>query len=304
MKLCWIRPSKLAWNCGSRRRALPPQAVGVGEQAAGNVERSGQRRQQGDGQPGQHGVLVGRQAPVPHDRRWSVRQGLAVDLDGGADLGRLAVLVGEADHGGRRHRGDVLDHLGRVPAHVVGQALEPGPGLDAIDGVRAGEREVADIGVERFGAAVGGVPHHGLARAGFPQVEAVGAHEVRAVGHVLHELLVVEVQLVHELVDHAQQQGGVGSGPDRYPFLGSRRGGAADRVDRHDVEVSRPALGEGSGGVHRVVVHDGSELRPEEHDVPGVHGIGHALERALVHVADAVHVVAAEDLRRPRREPR
>ncbi len=55
--------------------------------------------------------------------------------------------------------------------------------------------------------------------------------------------------------------------------------------------------------VHRVVVHDGAELRAEQHDVLRVLRIGHALEAVLVHVADAVHVVAAEDLGRPRRVP-
>ncbi|MCZ7534693.1 MAG: hypothetical protein M5T61_01320 [Acidimicrobiia bacterium] len=116
---------------------------------------------------------------------------------------------------------------------------------------------------------------------------------------------VVYVEFVDELVDHAEDQSGICSRADRHPLLGPRSGRAAYGVDRHDLHVViGAAVTQLARRVHRVVVHDGAELRPDQHDVLRVLRIGDAFEGILVHVADAVDVVAAEDRGRPRRVAR
>ena len=124
-------------------------------------------------------------------------------------------------------------------------------GVVGIHGHRRGDAEAAfergldARGVERHGAAGGGIPHQRLRAVGVAQVEAVGADQVGRGRAVAQEgqVELPEAVLAHQHVDQREHEGGVGLGADRHP-LG--RTGAGDRqvgLDLHALVAAHARVG-------------------------------------------------------------
>ena len=121
----------------------------------------------------------------------------------------------------------------------------------------------------------------------------VGPHQVRGVGPALHEVLVVE-PLVHDHVQEAHGDGGVGAGPKLQPVFRAGREPGQPGVDRDDLgtplhQVHDPVTEE-------VVGAGGRDVVPPDHHALGlaVPGILVAVLEPLPRVED--HVVPLDHL--------
>jgi len=124
------------------------------------------------------------------------------------------------------------------------EQLEGGLHRPAVDGVFAQQEGVGPLGTHVHGTVADTVPPELVLRVETPLLHRPGGadeHAVvvgglvqvdqfRGIGVVDQELPVVQT-LLDQLVDDGQEQGAVGAGTDRHPFVGDRRVAGAHRVD-------------------------------------------------------------------------
>ena len=230
------------------------------ERPARHFERAHQRRQQG---PRPAGLVAAPAVVHPlaqHHRDRAEGQRLALDLDGLADHGVGQVFIGDAADAFRRHVALGLRPFRREAADVVEEELEGGPRLgllvrpdravrallDARNAVRALQRGLGDIGVERLRQTVGKVEDQRLPGLQVTQIITSWTYEIGRRRVVRDEPDVADlapVALDQDAVDQGEQEGRVGLRPDRQPFRRQRAGDRKMRFDLDPLEPAHPCVG-------------------------------------------------------------
>ncbi len=198
-----------------------------------------------------------------------------VHLDGLADTGRFAELLGQAARGVGRDRRDLFSVFGRVlrdgvlenaerRAHRRSVHLEIAFERGLFDFVVGLRRVVGQIPVQRL-VALRRVAHDAL-RGRINQ-----RRPVRARGK---ELLVVQVVLVHQQVRHGERHRGIGSGANGHPLVGLLGRARHMRVEVHQFAAVRARVGEHLRRDAGAMARGHARLRAELHEVLAVRVVG------------------------------
>ena len=183
-------------------------------------------------------VRVALRAFRPIDADRPVGQFGAVDRDRFADARRGAEFARHAPNGRRRNRRDLLDVFRRVSLDVLAQQLECRPALSPVRLIGSGDRRIAQARIiVNFDRVVGQVVEQGLPCRRIAQITPVRADQVGSIGLMLEELLVVDVHLVEQHLQHGEGERRIGAGTDRQPLVGFARGVTAHRIDRNELHA-------------------------------------------------------------------
>ncbi len=187
--------------------------------AAGHAHRAHHLVEQHGSPHGHVAVAMVRQAARHVDAGRAIGHGFAVDLNRGANLGRLHELVRKAANGLGRHGANLLGPLGGELAVGVLHPREAGAHLLAVHREGALQGAVLIAAVEGNGGVLHRVPHAGLAGGGVTHVVvALGHDEVAGVRAVLQVPLVHFPNLVQDHIAQRQHEGQVGGGADGHPL--------------------------------------------------------------------------------------